>query len=495
MTQFRHMCEMFAGLDVFQEPEPSLKTKEDRANTYAWRNIDYVSMRERMKAVRDHMPRAYRTRFVDKITSTTGELTPQIEAALRDIYGTSHGSDALRPAIADWAERLEFAATGWRPDWEAGHVNGRVLIPLLHKVVEEFYHRTISEVSPHLNSTVVDQLNDSLAPLVTVAPTRLWGPSTLNAADVEKSCGADVAIVSMPWTYAHHPVLWTVLSHEVGGHDVMHALGSHTCGAGVVTELTKDIATSLGVATSGVPQEWLLTWQTWAEEAIADVFGMLTMGPGFTVNLCAWLSAAKAHDPYGPYVELGTLSGTIYTRFGTIVGQHPPDLLRLHLALGVLDALKEVNGLGGMDFWPDVLEAIAADVRRGTDVLTVYETSSNTTTIQYDASDACSIARRVGKHIASVKLQKLDSNSLSGILQWTARDENIARQISKEVTRGAAGATAARQFLEKDGDLRSFTCPRLFAGANHALYQGTASYDAATAFLFQGISSLIPTDW
>ncbi len=483
---------MFAGLDLFQEPEPSLKTKEDRANTYAWRNIDYVSMRERMKAVRDHMPSPYQTEFVDKITSTTDELTPDIEAALQDIYGTSYGSDALRPAVADWAERLEFAATGWRPGWEAGQVDGRALIPLLHKVVQEFYRRTISEISPGLASEMQSQLKKSLDPLVTVAPTRLWGPSTMSAADVKRSCGADVAIVSMPWTYAQHPVLWTVLSHEVGGHDIMHALGSHTCGAGLVTGLTEDIATSLEQDASGVPPEWRPTWQTWAEEAIADVFGMLTMGPGFTVNLCAWLSAAKAYDLYGPHVELGTLSGTIYTRFGTIVGQHPPDLLRLHVALGVLDGLKTVSGLGGMDFWPQILEDIAVDVGRGTDVLTVYETSSNATTIQYDAYDACSIARKVGKHLATVQLSKLNDHSLSDILRWTEEDESIALEISKAVREGAKGVKAVRESVENSRGFNSFTCPRIFAGANHALYQGAATYEQATKFVFQGISALIP---
>lgn len=473
MTPFQRMCKMFAGLDVFKDPDPKIEEEEARANTYAWRKLDYVHLRENVQAASPYMPYRYQNEFVAKIVATKDDLTERAEARLQAIFGPGYARDELRPAVADWVERLEFAATGWQKDFKIGSINTHPLFRRLYFVVSEFYDNVISEASSGLPTTSEIELKELAPPLVTLSPTRVWGPRTMNGADVEAICGANVPIVTMPWVYATHPVLWTILSHEVGGHDVMHALGSHTCGAGAIKGLTEEIAESFAEVPWVVPSEWVMTWQTWAEEAIADVFGMLTIGPSFTVNLCAWLSAAKAHDLYGPAVELGTLSGTIYTRFGTIVGQHPPDLLRLHLAIGVLEALGQSN-VGGWAYWDGALRAIVEHVALGPDVLTVYETSSNSTTLQYDASEACKIAQRVGAHIVSTNLKRIHGRKLSEILKWTEDDNKNAVQISTIVAKGAEGAVKVPA---------GSTSPKLLAGVTMALYQNVATYEQATAFL------------
>ncbi len=477
MTPFQRMCKTFAGLNVFKEPDPAIEEKEARANTYAWRKLDYVHLRENVQAASPYMPSRYQNEFVAKIVATKDDLTERAEARLQAIFGPGYARDELRPAVADWVERLEFAATGWQPG-DGNQGDTRKVFQHLYFVVSEFFDNVTLEVSKQLTPEKGEKLRQLLPPLVTLSPTRLWGPRTMNGADVEEICGANVPIVTLPWVYAKHPVLWTILSHEVGGHDVMHALGSHTCGAGAIDGLTGEIAESFEKVPGAIPPEWVSTWQAWAEEAIADVFGMLTIGPSFTVNLCAWLSAAKAHDLYGPAVELGTLSGTIHTRYGTIVGQHPPDLLRLHLAIGVLEALGQSN-VGGWTYWRDALNAIVADVAHGPNVLTVYETSSNSTTLQYDASEACNIARRVGAHIVNTPFVTIGGKTLSHILKWTEEDNNIANDISVIVAQGAAGAGNTPP---------GSTSPKLLAGVTMALYQNATTYEQATAFLHAEIN-------
>jgi hypothetical protein len=86
------------------------------------------------------MPARYQTDFAEKIFATTGDLTERAEARLRVIFGPSYGSDELRPAVADWIERLEFAATGWQKDFKIGSINTHPLFRRLYFVVSELAH-------------------------------------------------------------------------------------------------------------------------------------------------------------------------------------------------------------------------------------------------------------------------------------------------------------------------------------------------------------------
>ena len=45
----------------------------------------------------------------------------------------------------------------------------------------------------------------------------------------------EIGIVSLPATYRDHPAIWSVLSHEVCGHDVVHA------DAGLLAEMTEAV--------------------------------------------------------------------------------------------------------------------------------------------------------------------------------------------------------------------------------------------------------------
>src|SRR5262245_59532025 len=67
-------------------------------------------------------------------------------------------------------------------------------------------------------------LVERLPPLATFRRDGALGPYTYPADVVSNIIGADVAIVSMPSTYAGHPLVWAALAHETGGHDIVHAI-------------------------------------------------------------------------------------------------------------------------------------------------------------------------------------------------------------------------------------------------------------------------------
>ena len=110
---------------------------------------------------------------------------------------------------------------------------------------------------------------------------------------MKEKFGLSIGIVSLPATYRDHPVLWAGLSHEVGGHDVVHA------DDGLVAEMVAKTRTLL--APNFAPRRNLdtatlnaLIWSFWMDEAAADVCGILNMGPVFALNLAGFLAAFRA---------------------------------------------------------------------------------------------------------------------------------------------------------------------------------------------------------
>lgn len=66
-------------------------------------------------------------------------------------------------------------------------------------------------------------LAETLPPLAMFQHDGGKGPFTMAINYVEQHIGGSVGVVSMPATYAAHPVIWAALCHETGGHDVAHA--------------------------------------------------------------------------------------------------------------------------------------------------------------------------------------------------------------------------------------------------------------------------------
>ena len=120
------------------------------------------------------------------------------------------------------------------------------------------------------------------------------GPYTIESDIMHQLFGIEIGIVSLPATYRSHPVIWSVLSHEVCGHDVVHA------DDGLLQEMTA--AAQALLAPDFSPRKRLdtaalnaLLRSYWMDEAAADVYGVLNMGPAFGLSLAAFVAAFRAH--------------------------------------------------------------------------------------------------------------------------------------------------------------------------------------------------------
>ena len=178
-------------------------------------------------------------------------------------------------------------------------------------------------------------------PLALFQSTTDRGPFTIKSDLMMEKFGIPIGVVSLPATYRDHPVLWAGLSHEVGGHDVVHA--DHGLVAEMVSKTRALLAPHFDprhnhdTATLNA-----LIWSFWMDEAAADVYGVLNMGPIFAVNLAGFLTAfagrRRPTDAGAPSVLTDT-----ELRPNGQMDDHPIDLLRFYIAAGAVDGLKGLS--------------------------------------------------------------------------------------------------------------------------------------------------------
>ncbi len=299
-------------------------------------------------------------------------------------------------------------------------------------------------------------------PLVTFAPTPGWGPSTLTSEALEELGGPATSVVSLPLGYKDDPIMWGILAHEVCGHDTVHAID------GLMEELKEKITAD------PLAEGWSSLWRNWAEETVADVLGVLSFGPYYAIGLAAWLSASAALDPDSD-VQLGKLRNRLNVTGGRILDQHPVDLLRLHLSIGVVECLGEdTNGSSDepeyewadRDAWVKALEAIADKAAEGISTIDVYQ-DGRSVVLQYPLDRWKQEARKIGQYIATVKLNTLCNHSIQEVETWSTEDERRVREIidSEDFSR----------MKPDDGDIK-----HLIAAAFGLLFKGGSSYGSVT---------------
>ena len=178
------------------------------------------------------------------------------------------------------------------------------------------------------------------------ADTGRQGPYTIESDLMQQNLGIEIGIVSLPATYRDHPVIWSVLSHEVCGHDVVHA------DDGLLNEM-KHAAQEM-LAPNFSPHRPLdpaalnaLLWSYWMDEAAADVYGVLNMGPAFAPSLAAFLAAFRAHLKGGARPAAPGVATSASPRDNEggddTLEDHPIDLLRFYLLLGAIDAMPKLD--------------------------------------------------------------------------------------------------------------------------------------------------------
>jgi hypothetical protein len=288
----------------------------------------------------------------------------------------------------------------------------------------------------------------------------------------------------MPRSYADHPLMWVTVAHEVAGHNAINGMSARSGSAWAALDIEGHLAQSITPALDLVPG-WEAIWQRWVEEAASDVFGFLAMGPYFCVGMAAWLSAAKACYPFGPQTAAGRLENVVYLRNGVIIGEHPPDILRTHLALGAIDGMLALGHTHAQP-WIALLEDIAQEAGTEQATIAVHETTVGGTYLHLPLAPLLRDARRIGRHLATIPIVPQDGSDGKGIAElvhWSVQDQALAEAVRPLAIQGAAAAAQAP---------RAARASHFLAGAMMAAFEDPTRYDALNAFLLAALKARFP---
>lgn len=336
-------------------------------------------------------------------------------------------------------------------------------------------------------------------------------PFVLKASEVNRLCGGQVGVVSIPWNYQGHPALcWPALAHEAGGHDILQAY------PGLLWELRQKVRRSF--YTGDDPREDKpkskeetlgLLWQYWAEEAACDVCAILNVGPAYAKCLTVYFAALNDRfrryreafsSPFGtdpgpnesPKLHVSWPPSSLETTIRTEMKKHtlrphPTDICKFHVMIGAINALKRLGEKDQRNYTDEILEclqmALSTDppdqetirisgwipFKTGRWVLLDEDDFS------FNRKDMEEHAQQVGRLIATTELEALNGNSLQDLETWDQSDESSAQRVSDffvSNTDGAEEEKALVDAIDWAGDDAN-----LLAGAIISLYKDPDQYE------------------
>ncbi|HKO58218.1 MAG TPA: hypothetical protein VJ276_20300 [Thermoanaerobaculia bacterium] len=392
----------------------------------------------------DYMPLAYQQAYVTPVQQNLSRLA------------------IASPGGGDPAETVLGAIYDHGPGSEVGPPLRRFLA-----VVSDLYESFLSrEKRLSLDLPLIEQL----PPLATFRNDGSLGPYTYTVDIVQQMIGAPIALVSVPSVYRNHPLLWGSLAHETGGHDVVHA------DPGLIQELQSgggNVMLAVAAASAWPQSGPLLStlWQYWMNEATADVFGVLNIGPAFALNLSAWLMALRAQLGQTTLPHLLTTSGTIE---GNALDIHPTDILRVDLAIGAIHALRSLDPAVKATYI-DVLRQVAEVAAGGATsigldgYISVGDDASFplSTTLPLPLMRTCASA--LGAFIVTAPFQAFDGKSIQDIETWDDIDEAAARMIFSRAHARAAAAIGDPALILAGGTLAAVHNPAAYDLVNEMI--------------------------
>lgn len=304
------------------------------------------------------------------------------------------------------------------------------------------------------------------------------GPFTITNESVARLTGGTVGVVSLPWTFAEHPLLYGSLAHETGGHDVIHA------DTGLLDEL-RALARTLfdGPHAKGLG----LLWDYWMDEAAADIYGVLNIGPAFGLNLAMLLAVFIGQAQQKTAADPPMLRTDSGPDDRGVLDVHPTDILRLSLAQGAVEALTRLSA-STRAAYSDQLASLARELAPP-DVhevnLTGYARVPSGESMSYDGAlplaDLQESARAVGAMIATARLTALGGASVQDIETWDDADENAAVTM--------AGRLATRVSIIGLGD-----DAQILAATTLAALRAPAAYEELSALANRALDDSFATD-
>jgi hypothetical protein len=377
-----------------------------------------------------------------------------------------------------WPEKFAFSRTVMHSDGLLGAASAWSDPPRLaavqrfQAVVSDIFESFITKTS----SPVFERLNMSgkLPPLVMFGSEPELGPCTIKVDDIQALClppGSlpslllDLSLVTQPAKYASWPLLWGVIGHEAGGHAVTHAVrGPAGCGPKLADELKALLAGLPGISGQGIQ-----FWGEWADEAAADVYGLLNIGPSFALSLGAWLTMSHKEKKIGN-------TATIVS--GIVLDLHPAELLRMYVVKG---AFRELSNLRNQVTWLTTIQQAIDVAADGIDHIAI-DFGDRLNPEFWPLAKAISDAELVGRTIVTKKMDALDGYSIQDIETWNDTDEAVATKVRDEALLGhrltGLGADPAQ----------------LIAGATMALSTDHRWFDTLNTRLSEALDECYRTD-
>ena len=410
-----------------------------------------------VRAQQAQLPASYRTAYAAPLLAALPDLVVQLRQQVDHSLQLGTASNAA----LDEARSITDTLVGVIRD--RGEAAYRAPLGRFQAVVSNLYR---SFLASGQRVRLPQPLAEVLPPLVTFAPTPERGPFTLPVDRVHQYIGASVGVVSLPGAYAEHPLVWAGLAHETGGHDVIHA------DPGLIEQLAAGVG-----KLEALPPALRPIWATWIDEAASDVYGILNIGPAFALSLTALFAAIGAARAAS--APLGAVRSVLSVAGSQMVDAHPVDLLRIHVALGAVDALVGLSP-ARRGSWLDLLGGVAEAAAGGATTIDARDITTGAVVQHLPLPIMASAARAVGAYIATARLDALGGNSIQDIETWDDADDEAAASIA------AAAATGPIVGLGDDA--------QLLAGATLALLRTPSAYAAITAQLAAALDDSFARD-
>jgi hypothetical protein len=327
------------------------------------------------------------------------------------------------------------------------------------------------------------QIRQTLPPLATFQSRGDKGPMAVTTDRLKQLIGEPVSIsvISLPATFADDPILWACLAHETGGHSVVHAEESllEELHAGVEQALKGMTVPRLSAA------QLTMLWKYWMDEAVADVYGLLNVGPMFAFNFAAVFSAIRSKTEMGGHPLPKIAMKSVSTAGDLSLDPHPTDILRIHLMFGAVEKLYALREEKRKAYLSDIkqLAALCASGNKveisGDAILNSLERMTFDTSVPLSRMQDA--ARRIGGYIATAKLETFNNHSIQDIETWDDGDEARADAIR--------AALEAGKPIGSQGD-----DAELLAGATKRLLEAPEEYESVTTALKAALDQSFATD-
>lgn len=318
-----------------------------------------------------------------------------------------------------------------------------------------------------------------------------FGPFIMPATEVQRLCGGQIGVVTIPSNYRDQPALyWGALAHEVGGHDVLHSYD------GLVWEMQHKVRRLFykggdpsGERPTSRNQFSGLLWQFWTEEAASDVCAIMNLGPAYAMGVSVYLAALneriarwKQEEQNGRATpgEKPTLTTSWPPPNSTIpdVNSHPTDILKLNVMVGAIEGLRALDSKYKTTYSAKIRQLINTALANSTQPTDTIQIKgwiqfkpgrwilADDKQLDMKRAEMEEQARLVGRLIATEQFEALNGNRLQDLETWSDSDQSLAENNSKlMLSRKTADSVG------DDAQLVAGAILALFANPDESLYQ------------------------